>query len=156
DGDDRVFAHRGRVAPALQAARDGRHVVGIRDALARRAARFGEADEEIGVAVAADFFLVHVVQQEVLRILELVGHARVDVAEVVGERPDVVVMVLRPAGEVIARELAARPRDAERRLGGGAAFDGVFEGGAEFVRVHERRHAASSGGWAVDLLYTIY
>src|SRR5258707_1408542 len=45
----------------------------------------------------------------------LVGHARIDVSEVVGEGADVVVVVLGPAREVLARELAARPGDAERR-----------------------------------------
>ena len=99
------------------------------------------------MAVAADLLLVHVVQQEVLRVLELVRHPRVDEREVVGERPDVVVVVLGPARKMLARELAARPGDAERRLRGGAAENGVFQGGAEVVGIHERGHAGllSSG-----------
>jgi hypothetical protein len=78
--------------------------------------------------VAADFLLVHVGEQEVLRVGEAVGHARVDAREVVGERADVVVVVLRPAGEMRAAELAARPSHAERRLVGALALDRVFEG----------------------------
>src|SRR6185369_12295369 len=108
------------------------------------------------MAVAADLFLVHVVQQEVLRVLVLVGHARVDQGEVIGERPDVVVMVLGPARQVLARELAARPGDTERRLGGGATLDSVFQRGAKVVGIHERGHAGSSlGDGGLTFVYNI-
>src|SRR5262249_18651808 len=88
-----------------------------------------------------DLLLVHVGEQEVLGLDVLRRGAGVDAGEVVGERADVVVMVLRPARHVGARQLAARPGDAEGGLGGGLALDGVLEGGTEFVWVHKRvRH----------------
>src|SRR4051812_15905474 len=104
------------------------------------------------MAVAADLLLVHVVQEEILCILELVGHARINAGEVVGEWADIVVMVLGPAREVFAREFAACPGDAEGRLGSRASLDGVLQRGAELVCVHEMRHGISS----LDGLYTIY
>jgi hypothetical protein len=96
------------------------------------------------VAVAADFFLIHVVQQEVLGVLEFIRHARIDGRQVIGERADVVVVVLGPAREVRARELSARPGNAERRLGRGAALDRLFQRGTELLGVHELGHSVFS------------
>jgi hypothetical protein len=79
-GDDRVLAHGRRRSTSSAGRAWWRHVVGMVTRVARRAAGLGEADQEIGMPVAADLLLVHVVQQEVLRVLVLVRHARVDVA----------------------------------------------------------------------------
>ena len=65
------------------------------------------------MAVPADLLLVHVAQHEVFRIDEAIRQAGVDVAEIAGERPDIVVVVLRPAGEMRAAQPAGRPGDAE-------------------------------------------
>ena len=80
------------------------------DTLARGAAGLSEADQKIGVAIAADFFLIHVGEQKVLRFGVAFGHAGVDVSEIVRERTDIVKMVLRPARKMRAAELAALPR----------------------------------------------
>jgi hypothetical protein len=103
------------------------------------------------MTVAADLLLVHVGQQEVLRLGHMVGRAGVQVTEVVGERADIVVVILGPAGEVRAAELAARPRNAERRLVGALALDGFFKRLAEFVSIHQFGHlfAPYPGGNAV-------
>ncbi len=146
DGNHRVLAHRHRVAPALQAARGGRHVLGIGHALAGRAAGFGEADQEVGVAIATDLFLEHVGQQKVLGLGHVVRRAGVDVGQVVGEGAHVVIVVLGPAREMGAAELARGPGDAEGRLVGALALDGALEGGAELVAVHEFGHGSSPGG----------
>ncbi|KJD14863.1 hypothetical protein UN67_17920, partial [Vibrio cholerae O1 biovar El Tor] len=79
-GHDRVFAHRHGVAPALQRPRRGRHVVRIGDPFAGGAAGLGEADQQVGMAVAADFLFIHVGQQEILGLGVGVGRAGVQVA----------------------------------------------------------------------------
>ena len=121
----------------------GGHVVGIVDALARGAAGLGEADQQVGVAVAADLLLVHVGEQEILGFGDSGRACAHRCSEIVRERADIVVVVLRPAREVRAAELAARPGDAEGRLVGALALDGVLEGGAEFHVVHQFGHAGA-------------
>src|SRR5690606_28454459 len=172
-GHDRVFAHGDAVTPGLQGTGGGAHVVGIDNALTGGAAGFRKTDQQISVTVAPDFLFVHVGQQEVLGFGVLLGHAGVQIAQVVGEGADVVIMVLRPACQVLARELATCPGNAEGRGVGALAFDSVFKGGAEFVAVHEfghdvsfRENAVCSGrktGWSgsscfklVGILYTVY
>ena len=81
------------------------------------------------MADVGQLLFVHVLQQEVLGLTWRVGHRGVHVAHVVGEWPDVLVVVLGPAGEVLAlREalahatengasLASRPLIALSRCG---------------------------------------
>ena len=71
-GDDEVLAQRGRVAPGLQPAGHRVHVVRVLDALPRRAARLAEADQQVGVPDVGELLLVHVLEQEVLGLGELV------------------------------------------------------------------------------------
>ena len=130
---------RRRVAPGLQAAGHRVGVVRVLDALAGRAARLGEADQQVGVADVGQLLLVHVLEEEVLGVGGVVGRVGVDVAEVVGERADVVVVVLGPAGEVVALQLAVGPGLAERGVLGLAALDGVLECGAEVVACRAAR-----------------
>jgi hypothetical protein len=130
NSDDRILAHRHRIAPALQATGGGRHIIGILDAFAGRAACLGEADQEVGVPVTADLLLEHVLQKEVLSFLVFVGHTRVDAGEIVREWAHIMIVVLGPAREMVAAELAARPGDAEGRLVGALPLDGVFQCGA--------------------------
>ncbi|SOZ27985.1 exported hypothetical protein [Cupriavidus taiwanensis] len=144
-GHDRILAHGHRIAPALQAARGGRHVVRVDHALARGAAGFGKADQQVGVAVATDLFLVHVGEQEILGFGIAVRRTGVDVAQVIRERADVVIVVLGPAREMGAGQLAAGPGHAERRLVGALAFDGFFKGGTEIFAVHQFGH--DGGSW---------
>ncbi len=137
---DRVLAHGHRITPALQAPGGGRHVVGILHPVGRGAARLGKADQQVGVANAADFLLVHVLQKEILRLLVLVRHARIDVAQVVGKGTDIVEVVLGPAREMRPRELAGGPGDREGREIGALALDGVLERGAELDVIHKLGH----------------
>ena len=132
-GDGEVLADRDGVAPALQAAGDGVHVAGSVTRSRVGAARLGEADQQIGVADVGQLLLVHVLEEEVLGVGGVVGRVGVDVAEVVGERADVVVVVLGPAGEVLALQLAVRPGQAERGVLRLAALDRVLERRAEVV-----------------------
>ena len=141
DRDDGILAHGHRIAPALQAARGGRHVVGVLHPRTGGTAGLRETDQQVGMAVTADFFLIHVGQQEILGFLVAVRGARVDVAQVVRKRADVVVMVFRPARQMGARQLAAGPGHRERGLVGALALDGVFQGGAKLVAVHQCGHA---------------
>ncbi|MGY4425721.1 hypothetical protein ACVWY2_008170 [Bradyrhizobium sp. JR6.1] len=99
-----------------------------------------KADQQIGVTIAPDLLLIHIGEQEVLCFLILLRHPRIDVAEVVGERTDIVVVVLGPAREMRAAELAARPGDAERRLVGALSLDGIFEGRSKFHVIHQLLH----------------
>ena len=62
-----------------------------------------------------------------LASVAVVGRVGVDVAEVVGERPDVVVVVLGPAGEVVALEHAVGPGLGERGVLGLTPLDRVLE-----------------------------
>jgi hypothetical protein len=92
------------------------------------------------VAVAADLFLVHVGEQKILRLDMGVRHARIDVAEIVGEGADIVVVILGPSGEVLAGQLARGPGDAERRFVGALALDRVFQGIAKRGVAHQVGH----------------
>jgi hypothetical protein len=139
-GDGEVLAERHGVAPALQALGDRRGVLDVHHALAGGARGLGEADQQVGVADVGELLLVHVLEEEVLGVGGRVGGVGVDVAEVVGERADVVVVVLRPAGEVVALELAVRPRRGERRVLRLAALDRLLERSAERVAVEELGH----------------
>ena len=94
------------------------------------------------MAVAADFLFVHVGQQEILGLGVGVGRAGVQVTQVVGERADVVVVVLGPARQVLAAELAFGPGDRKRRGVGALALDCVFQRGTEFISVHQFSHDA--------------
>src|SRR5690606_35134960 len=64
----------------------------------------------------------------------------VDVGQVVGEGTDVVVVVLGPAGEVVALQLAARPRGRERRVLGLAALDRALQRRPELVPAQQFSH----------------
>src|SRR5690606_22113986 len=77
--------------------------------------------------------LVHVLEEEVLGLGVLVRGVGVDIAEVVGERADVVVVVLGPPGEVVALELAVGPGLRERGVLGLAPLDRLLERDPELV-----------------------
>ena len=100
------------------------------------------------MAIAADLFFIHVDEQKILRFGVAVGHAGIDVSKIVRERADIVKMVLRPARQMHATELAACPGDAERRLVGALTLDGVLKRAAEIHVVHQfghRRHSLWPG-----------
>ena len=99
------------------------------------------------MTIATDFLFIHVGEQEILGFGEGVGRAGVDVGQVVGKRADVMEVILGPARQVGAAELAGRPRDAEGRLVGAFALDGVFQGGAKDIAGHEFRHDGLLEGW---------
>src|ERR1700675_1581637 len=92
------------------------------------------------MAITSDFLLVHIGEQEILGFLILFGHPRIDVTEIVGERPDIMVVVLRPTREMRAAQLAAGPGDTEGRLVRALALDRVFEGGAKLNMIHKLLH----------------
>ena len=62
--------------------------------------------DPVGVAIAADLLLIHVGEQEILRFRIAVGHAGVDISEIICKRADIVEVVLRPAREMFTAELA--------------------------------------------------
>jgi hypothetical protein len=153
-GDGEVLADGHRVAPSLQPARDGGGVVDVHHPLARRAGRLGEADEQIGVADVGQLLLVHVLQQEVLRVHRVRRGVRVDVPEVVREGADVVVVVLDPAGEVVPFELSVRPGEGEGGVLRLTTLDGVLQRHTELGCVEQFGHGSPPGPFAV--LYVVY
>src|SRR5690606_8760705 len=127
----------------------------------RRAAGLGEPDEQVGVAHVGDLLLVHVLEEEVLGVRAVVRRAGVDEGQVVGERADVVVVVLRPAGEVVPLQLALGPRAAEGRVLRLAPLHRLLEGGAELLAGQKLGHRFSSwsgphgGPWTGVVVYCI-
>ena len=120
-GHHEVLPARHVVHPALHALGEGHGVVAVLHVGPGASARLGEADQQVGVAVVAEFFLVHVLQEEVLGVAGVVGRVGVHEAEVVAERADVVVVVGGPVNEVLLVQLAGGPGPAERGvLGHGA------------------------------------
>ncbi|MNT15140.1 hypothetical protein D3C72_1501800 [compost metagenome] len=99
------------------------------------------------MAVAADFLFIHVGQQEVLGLGVGIGRAGVQVAQVVGERAHVVVVVLGPAGQMLAAELALGPGNGKGRCVGALALDRVFQRGSEFISVHQFCHDSLQVQW---------
>src|SRR5690606_4577640 len=100
--------------------------------------------------------------EEVLGVRAVVRRAGVDEGEVVGERPDVVVVVLRPPREVVALELALGPRAAEGRVLRLAPLHRLLEGGAELLAGQKLGHRFPSwsgpglgGRWTGVVVYCI-
>ncbi|KAG1391770.1 hypothetical protein G6F59_014798 [Rhizopus arrhizus] len=94
------------------------------------------------MAVAADFLFIHVGQQEVLGLGIGIRRAGIQVAQVVGERTHIVIVVLCPPRQVLAAELAFSPGDGKGRSVGALALDRVFQRGTEFISVHQFCHDA--------------
>jgi hypothetical protein len=94
------------------------------------------------VAVAADFLFVHVRQEEILGFGVGVRRAGIQVAQVVGERTDVVVVVFGPALQMLAGELAFSPGNGKGRSVGAFALDRVFQRATKFISVHQFCHDA--------------
>jgi hypothetical protein len=95
------------------------------------------------MAVAANFLLVHIAEQEILGFGELFGKPPVDVAEIARKRTHVVEVIFRPPRKVRATQLALRPGDAERRCICALALDRGFEGCPEGSGIHELGHAST-------------
>ena len=108
-GNSEVLAHCDCVAPALQTACHSGGVVDVHHTLASGARRLCEADQEVRVTHIGQLFLVHVLEEEVLRVGRVIRRVRVDVTQVVGERSHVVIVVFRPTREVLAFEFAVGP-----------------------------------------------
>ena len=89
------------------------------------------------MAVAADLLLIHVGEQEILRLDILLRHAGIDVGEIVGEGADIVVMVLGPARQMLARQRAGRPGLGEGRGIGALAADRGLQRAAQLVGIQD-------------------
>ena len=92
------------------------------------------------MTVAANLFFIHIGQQKVLGLHILSWRAGIQIPQVIGERPDVVVVVLGPTRQVLAAQLASRPGNAERGVVGALAYDGGFQRSAKFVAVQQVFH----------------
>ncbi|MEX1680119.1 hypothetical protein WMQ10_24370 [Escherichia coli] len=139
---DRIFTHRNRIAPALQATGGRAHVRRVGHTLTGGTARFRKTNQQIGVTVATDLFLVHVRQQKIFRLGIAVRHTRIQVAQVVRERTHIVVVVFRPTRQVRTAQGATRPRQAKRAFVRAFTLDRILQRGTEFVTVHQRGHAS--------------
>ena len=96
------------------------------------------------MADIGQLLLIHVLQEEILRVGGVIRRVGVDVPEVVGEGTDVVVVVLGPTSEVLTGELTIRPGLREGRVLGLAAFDGILERSAEVLLVQQLGHVLCS------------